>query len=136
MQSISFLIIELDSVNLMASLTNGRTQSVLNCLKMFKGKTAVPLKQFQRLLEHMIMAALAVKAYSAAYGIDIHGPATWIDAYETAIALATQLSPEMALRHTPCDHHTDLSPIFQPLVRTCFFRTSVQARCYNRCLQN
>ncbi|KAI2652499.1 ORF V: Enzymatic polyprotein [Labeo rohita] len=56
-QRISFLGMELDSVNMTACLTNERTQSVLNCLKLFRHKTAVPLKTFQRLLGHMAAAA-------------------------------------------------------------------------------
>ncbi|KAL0161328.1 hypothetical protein M9458_045053, partial [Cirrhinus mrigala] len=56
-QRISFLGMELDSVNMTACLTNDRTQSVLNCLKSFRHKTAVPLKTFQRLLGHMAAAA-------------------------------------------------------------------------------
>ncbi|KAI2654619.1 ORF V: Enzymatic polyprotein [Labeo rohita] len=57
-QRISFLGMELDSVNMTACLTNERTQSVLNCLKSFRHKTAVPLKTFQRLLGHMAAAAV------------------------------------------------------------------------------
>ncbi|KAL0183722.1 hypothetical protein M9458_019418, partial [Cirrhinus mrigala] len=56
-QRISFLGMELDSINMTACLTNERTQSVLNCLKSFRHKTAVPLKSFQRLLGHMAAAA-------------------------------------------------------------------------------
>ncbi|KAL0160772.1 hypothetical protein M9458_044497, partial [Cirrhinus mrigala] len=56
-QRISFLGMELDSVNMTACLTNERTQSVLNCLKLFRHKTAVPLKTFQRLLGHMAATA-------------------------------------------------------------------------------
>ncbi|KAI2645297.1 ORF V: Enzymatic polyprotein [Labeo rohita] len=56
-QRISFLSMELDSVNMTACLTNERTQSVLNCLKSFRHKTAVPLKTFQRLLGLMAAAA-------------------------------------------------------------------------------
>ncbi|KAI2661198.1 ORF V: Enzymatic polyprotein [Labeo rohita] len=56
-QRISFLGMELDSVNMTACLTNERTQSVLNCLKSFRHKAAVPLKIFQRLLGHMAAAA-------------------------------------------------------------------------------
>ncbi|KAL0161814.1 hypothetical protein M9458_041210, partial [Cirrhinus mrigala] len=56
-QRISFLGMELDSVNMTACLTNERTQSVLSCLKSFRHKTAVPLKTFQRLLGHMAAAA-------------------------------------------------------------------------------
>ncbi len=39
------------------SLTEERAQSVLNCLNTFSGRTAVPLKIFQRLLGHMAAAA-------------------------------------------------------------------------------
>ncbi len=53
MQRISFLGMELDSVNQTARLTQEHAQSVLNCLNTFKSRMAVPLKQFQRLLWHM-----------------------------------------------------------------------------------
>ncbi len=56
-QRISFLGIELDSVEQSARLTEERAQSVLNCLNTFRGRTAVPLKLFQRLLGHMAAAA-------------------------------------------------------------------------------
>ncbi len=56
-QRISFLGTELDSVNQTACLTQERAQSVLNCLKTLSGRTAVPLKFFQRLLGHMASAA-------------------------------------------------------------------------------
>ncbi len=49
-QIISFLGVELDSVSMTARLTEERAQSVLNCLSSFRGRTVVPLKQFQRLL--------------------------------------------------------------------------------------
>ncbi len=48
---------ELDSVEQSARLTEERAQSVLNCLNTFRGRTAVPLKLFQRLLGHMAAAA-------------------------------------------------------------------------------
>ncbi len=57
MQRISFLSLELDSVNQTARLTQEHAQSVLNCLNTFKSRTAAPLKQFQRLLVHMAAAA-------------------------------------------------------------------------------
>ncbi len=57
MQKISFLGMELDSVNQTARLMQERAQSVLNCLNMFKSRTAPPLKQFQRLLGHKAAAA-------------------------------------------------------------------------------
>ncbi len=62
-QSISFLGMEFDSVNQTARLTQERAQSVLNFIKTFKtlsGRTAVPLKLFQRLLGHMAAAAVTV----------------------------------------------------------------------------
>ncbi len=56
---ISFLCMALDSVKLSARLTKEHAQSVLNCLNTFRGRKAVPLKHFQRLLGHMA-AAVAV----------------------------------------------------------------------------
>ncbi len=56
MQRISFLGMELDSVNQTARLTQVLSQSVLHCLKTLSGRTAVPLKLFQRLLGHMAAA--------------------------------------------------------------------------------
>ncbi len=58
-QRISFLGMELDSVEQTARLTQERAQSVLNCLNTFQSRIAVPLKQFKRLLGH-IAAAVAV----------------------------------------------------------------------------
>ncbi len=59
-QRISFLGMELDSVNQTARLTQERAQLVLNCFKTLSGRTAVPLKLFQRLLGHMAAAAVTV----------------------------------------------------------------------------
>ncbi|KAL0199366.1 hypothetical protein M9458_007906, partial [Cirrhinus mrigala] len=56
-QRISFLGVELDSVNMTARLTNEYAHAVLNCLNSFRHRTAVPLKTFQRLLGHMAAAA-------------------------------------------------------------------------------
>lgn len=72
MQRISFLGMKLNLVEQTACLTEERTLSVLNCLNSFKGRKAVPLKKFQRLLGHMEAAS-----------------------YETALALAPWLSPEV-----------------------------------------
>ncbi len=52
-----FSRVELDSVFMMARLTDEHAQSVLNCLSSFRGRTVVPLKQFQGLLGHMASAA-------------------------------------------------------------------------------
>ncbi len=54
MQRISFLGMELDSVNLTARLSIERAQSMLSYLQC---KRAAPLKHFQRLLGHMASAA-------------------------------------------------------------------------------
>ncbi len=56
-QRISFLGVELDSVSMMARLTEESAQAVLNCLSSFRGRNVVPLKQFQRLLGHTASAA-------------------------------------------------------------------------------
>ncbi len=57
MQRISFLGMELDSVNLRACLSEERAQSMLRCLESLQRKRAVPLKHFQRLLGHMASSA-------------------------------------------------------------------------------
>ncbi|CAM4571143.1 unnamed protein product [Leuciscus chuanchicus] len=57
-QRISYLGMELDSVARTARLTEEHVQSVLTCLRSFRGRTAVPLKQFQRLLGHMAAAVM------------------------------------------------------------------------------
>ncbi len=57
MQRISFLGMELDSVNLTACLSEERAQSMLRCLESLQRKRAVPLKHFQRLLGHMASSA-------------------------------------------------------------------------------
>ncbi len=56
-ERIYFLGVELDSVCMTARLTDERAQSVLNCLSSFRGRTVVPLKQFQGLLGHMASTA-------------------------------------------------------------------------------
>ncbi len=54
-QRISFLSMELDSVDQIVRLTQERAQPVLNCLNMIKSSMAVPLNQFQRLLGPLYM---------------------------------------------------------------------------------
>ncbi len=71
-QRISFLGMELDSVSQTARLTQERAQSVLNCLNTFKSRTAVPLKQFQRLLGHMAATA-AVTPLGLLHMRPLHG---------------------------------------------------------------
>ncbi len=104
-QRISFLGMELDSVEQSARLTEERAQSVLNCLNTFRGRTAVPLKLFQRLLGHMAAAAGSNPARLASY--------------ETASALASWPSPEMgvATRHVSSGNHSGMPPNLQPMVR-------------------
>ncbi len=99
MQRISFLGMELDSVNQTARLTQERAQSVLNCLNASKSRSAVPLKQFQRLLGHIAAAVAA--------------------SYETASTLAPWPSPEVGVvtRHSPGPSHTGLPPNPHPVVR-------------------
>ncbi len=48
--------VELDSVSMTARLTEERAQAVLN-FSSFRGRNVVPLKQFQRVLVHMVSAA-------------------------------------------------------------------------------
>ncbi len=130
-QRISFLGVKLDSVSMTARLTDERAQSVLNCLSAFRGRTVVPLKQFQRLLGH--------------YGIRSCSHAARIASYETTSALVALPSPEMGMapRYTSGEHHTGVSPLLQPLDGPCFstgqgaLRTSVPACCcHNKCLQH
>ncbi|XP_051567942.1 uncharacterized protein LOC127448967 isoform X1 [Myxocyprinus asiaticus] len=119
-----------EHVSMTARLTNNSAQSVLNCMKAFKQRTAVPLKLFQRLMGHMASLTAATPL---------------VDAYETASALASDLSPEMGMapRDTSRDHHADLSPPLQPLDRPCIStgrgspRAGLQSRRgYNRRLQD
>ncbi len=56
-QRISLLSVELDSVSMTACLTEECTQEVMNCLNSFRGRNVVPLKQFQRVLEHKASTA-------------------------------------------------------------------------------
>ncbi|KAI2648848.1 ORF V: Enzymatic polyprotein [Labeo rohita] len=56
-QRISFLGVELDSVSMSARLSPERAQSVLRCAATLRYRSAVPLKQVQRLLGHMASSA-------------------------------------------------------------------------------
>ncbi len=62
-QRISFLGMELDSVNMTPCLTNERAQLVMNCLSSFRGRTVVPLKQIQRLLGHMAAVVTPLRLF-------------------------------------------------------------------------
>ncbi len=127
MQRISFLGMELDSVNLTARLSEERAQSMLRCLESLQHKRAVPLKHFQRLLGHMASSAAITPLRIASY--------------ETASALAPRPSPEMGMapRHIPGLTHPVLPSHLQPMVGPCFSsgrsspRASIQACCcFNR----
>ncbi len=113
MQRISFLSMELDSVNQTARLTQERAQSVLNCLKTLSGRTVVPLKFFQRLLGHMAAAAAIVTL-----GLLHMRPLQhWLHGRV----------PRWALRRRT--HHVQITPacrkIFSPWTDPSFFRTGV-----------
>ena len=56
-QRISFLGMELDSITMVAHLSEERARLLLNCLRELDSKLVVPLKFFQRLLGHMASAA-------------------------------------------------------------------------------
>ncbi len=101
MQKISFLGMELDSVNQTARLTQEHAQSVLNCLKTLSGRMAVPLKLFQRLLGYMATAAVIVLL-----GL-IH-------------VRPHQQSPEVGMetRYSPGSDYTGLSHNLQPVERS------------------
>lgn len=87
---------ELNSVSMTACLSSKPAWSVLNCLNTFRWKTAVPLKQIQRLLGHLASAA-AVTLLGLMHMRPLQAEAPW---------------------HTPCDHHIELSNI-QPMVGPC-----------------
>ncbi len=130
-QRISFLGVELDSVSMTARLTEERAQSVLNCLSSFRGRTVVPLKQFQRLLGHMA-SAVAVTPLGLLHMRPLQH---WLHSRVPRWG--------MAPRCTSGEHHTGVSPLLQPLDGPCLstgrgaLRTSVLACCcHNRCLQH
>ncbi|XP_073807549.1 uncharacterized protein [Danio rerio] len=56
-QRISFLGMELDSITMVAQLSEERARLLLNCPRELDSKLVVPLKFFQRLLGHMASAA-------------------------------------------------------------------------------
>ncbi len=128
-QRISFLGMELDSVNLTARLSIERAQSMLSCLESFQRKRAVPLKHFQRLLGHMASAA----AVTPLGLLHMRPLQRWLH----------DRVPRWAWRHDTSRglSHPVLLPHLQPMVRSCFSSgrsspsASVQACCcINRCL--
>ncbi len=113
-------------MSMTARLMDERAQSVLDCLSSFRGRMVVPLKP-------------------GAYGIRSHSYAARVDSCKTTSAMVALTSLEMGMvpRYTSCDHHTSVSPLFQPLDGPCFstgwgaLRTSVPACCcHDRCLQH
>ncbi len=100
-----FSVWSLDSVNQTARLTQERAQSVLNCLKTFKNRTAAPLKQ--------------VSETPGAYGGCSGGHTAGAAPYETASTLAPWPSPEVGVaeQHTAGPSHSSLPPNLHPVVR-------------------
>ncbi len=82
-QRISFLGMELDSVNQTARLTQERAQSVLNCLKTLSGRTAGPTE--------------TLSEAPGAYGCSCGDSAARSAPYETASALAPWPNPEVGV---------------------------------------
>ncbi len=128
-QRISFLSVELDSVTMMARLTEERAQAVLNCLSSFRGRNVVPLKQFQRLLGHMAAAVTLLGL------LHMRPLQHWLNSRV----------PRWVWRRGTLrvGYHPAVSPLPQPLDRPCLSmgrgapRTSVPAYCcHNRCLQH
>ena len=119
-QRISFLGMELDSINMTARLTKARVQSVLNCVLTQNSGTTETFSEAP-----------------GAYGICSRGYAARIASYETAPTLASRSSPEMAVaeRLVPGPSNPAPSPNSQPVVRPfvpegrCSPGTSVQAFC-------
>ncbi|XP_073781587.1 uncharacterized protein [Danio rerio] len=129
-QRISFLGMELDSITMVAHLSEERARLLLNCLRELDSKLVVPLKFFQRLLGHMASAAAVTPL-----GL----------LHETTSALASRSGPQtrMARGHTPGLGYCAVSPRPQPLERPlvptgrCASRTGVQpCCCFNRRFQH
>ncbi len=133
-QRISFLGMELDSVNLTARLSEERAQSMLRCLESLQRKRAVPLKHFQRLLGHMASSA----AITPLGLLHMRPLQRWLHEW-------VPLSPEMGMapRHIPGLTHpvlpSHLQPMVGPMVGPCLSsgrsspRASIQACCcFNR----
>ncbi len=96
-----------DSVSMMARLTEERAQSVLNCLSSFRGRTVVPLKLFRRLLGHMASAAAVM-------------PLGLLHMRPLQHWLHSRV-PRWAWRRGALrgEHHTGVSPLLQPLDGPC-----------------
>lgn len=110
-QSISFLGIRLDSVSMIARLTDC-AQSMLMCLKSVKTQHRGP--------------AQALSEAPGADGILIGGYSTQVDAHETASTLAVPPSPQRGVAHwhSLCPSDTTGPTHSQPLERP--FRSSRQ----------
>ncbi len=108
-QRISFLGMELDSVNLTARLSKERAQSMLRCLQSFQHKRAVPLKHFQRLLGHMTSSA----AVTPLGLLHMRPLQRWLHDRVPRWAWCHGLS------------HPVLPPHLQPMVEPCFLRAGV-----------
>ncbi len=105
-QRISFLGMELDSVNMTPCLTNELAQSVHNCRSSFKGRTVVPLKQFQRLLGHMASTAVVTQLRPALVRLHNRVP-RWAWLRDTHRLINTPMwapGTVRALERTLCTH--------------------------------
>ncbi len=122
-QRISFLGVELDSVNMTACLTDEHAQAGLNCLSCFRGRNVVPRKQFQRLLGHMASAAAVTPLGS----LHMRPLQHWLHSRLPRWA--------MAPRYTSSKHHSPVLLLPQPLGGPCLstgrgaLRTSVLEYC-------
>ncbi len=112
-QRISFLGMELDSVNQTARLTQERAQSVLNCLKTLSGRDGGPTE--------------TLSEAPGAYGCSCGDSAARSAPYETASALAPWPNPEVGVgtRYSPGSDYTGLPQNLQPVVRSSFLRAGV-----------
>ncbi len=112
-QRISFLGVELDSVNMTACLTDEHAQAGLNCLSCFRGRNVVPRKQFQRLLGHMASAAAVTPLGS----LHMRPLQHWLHSRLPRWA--------MAPRYTSSKHHSPVLRSLSPWVDLAFLRAGV-----------
>ncbi len=107
-QRISFLGMELDSVNLTARLSVERAQSMLNCLESFQRKRAVPTE--------------TLSEAPGAYGIRSRGPHRSDCFIWDRFSIASRPGPEMGMAtwHVPGLSYPVLPSDLRPVVGSCF----------------
>lgn len=127
MQSISYLRMEMDSVSVMARLTN---------------KWLVSAGLSEAILQQNSGPSETFLEVPGSYGISNH--TAWIITSETTLVLASWLSYQMGKVHgdIPSDHHSLMLPHLQSLeglcvsTERCALSTIVQAFCHHdRCFQ-